>query len=49
MVIYISSTSTVAESGVATPSPTPIMEDIVRYVSPQVMVVEEADQIPFNP
>ena len=36
MVISISSTSTVAESGVTNPSPTPIMEDIVAYVPPQV-------------
>ena len=47
MVIFISSTSIVAEYGVVIPSPTPIMEDTSAYVPPQAMVAEEAKEIPL--
>ena len=44
MVISISSTSTIAELGVKTPSPTPIMEDSAAFVPPSAMVAKEVAQ-----
>ena len=49
MIISISSTSIVIESGVETPSPMPIMEDTAAFVPLTTMVVEEVEHIPFIP
>ena len=40
MIIYISSTSTISEYGIKTPSPMPIMEDTATYIPLQVMAAK---------